>query len=222
MGEQENKLKKEQEILKAIKEAIQAFLEDLNVRLVPIRLEFESLLSEPTHELQALMDEHYDSDHTAETTIEVSASLAVNGETQHSMWADFDVTISLTGFDDIDVQLRTPLGLIVRNGDVVGAQAEKLMKELIEQNLDNETDESESVGTSAEPNVAQAMIDAALTKSKATEIPTSEGSSITFNPYEVAELNSLLSVCASVFLQQRELIDIASQQLETFRTKHSF
>jgi hypothetical protein len=210
------------EIINAIEQAIQAFLEVLNVRLVPIRLEFESLLSEPTHEIQTLMDGQYDSDQTAETTIEVSASLAVNGETQHSMWADFDVTISLTGFDDVDVQLRTPLGLIVRNGDVVGAQAEKLMKGLIEQNLENETDESESVGTSEEPNVAQAQIDP-LSDVEAKEIaPTFEDSSLTLNPQEVVELNELLSVCAGVFLHQLELIDLASQQLEAFRTKHSF
>lgn len=80
------------------------------------------------------------------------------------------------------------------------------------------------VGDSHLPSntLTQAMIDAALTKSQAAETPTFEGSSITFNPCEVVELNELLSVCAGVFLHQLELIDVASQQLEAFRTKHNF
>jgi hypothetical protein len=126
----------------AISETITKFLVDVSSRLAPMRVQFDSLDFEDVDDdgeterlLKAFAQQVWGGEPHEELLAVVSANLIVIGGTEANMSTDFLVYLKLSETDQLEVEIRSPVGFIVYQGDIAAVYARQITQELISKNM---------------------------------------------------------------------------------------
>ena len=123
----------------AIGTTIKSFLEDVNVRLVPMRAQFKEIAAGHKKTKRLLKEfavNIYQGDPYEEVSVFVSTDLAISGDDGHSVGisTDFFIHLKLSEENQLEVDVLSPINQPIHHGDIPTAYAWQIMKELLSNN----------------------------------------------------------------------------------------